>query len=669
MNSPCQFKMLGLSLLVCSSAVAAVEPAPAAQAIKDFDAASAFGARPSVESLTLSPSGSSVAYLMPGSGQGSTLYTLDLAKGSRPRQVLSADGTSFRLSACRWIANDRLICYAHAYKKDPIYGMLPISRVLAIDADGKNPRELSNRTTFNSRGFSLFGGGVIDYLPEENGAVLMTRMYTPDDQLGTHLGSTAEGLGLDWIDTRTLAVKHVEPPRRETVGYVTDGHGTVRMMITQTVHAGEQNTGILVNLYRLPGSKEWQTLNEYHESDRSGFAAYAVDRDLNVAYGFMKKDGRQAVYSVALNGSGHAELVYARPDVDVDDMIEIGRHRHVVGTSYVIEARHAQFFAPAIADLMGALSKAFPHAAVTVAGASTDENKMLIFASSDVDPGVYYLMDRTTRHLDTFLVARSPLEGVKLANVKPVTYTASDGTAIPGYLTMPAGREDAKGLPALVLPHGGPNARDEWGFDWLSQFYASRGFAVLQPNFRGSFGYGDDWFKRNGFRSWRIAIGDVLDAGRWLVHEGIADPSRLAVLGWSYGGYAALQSAVTDPSVFKAVVAIAPVTDLSALKEDYRHWTDFEIVGDFIGDGPEMHEGSPAEHADKIKVPVILFHGSFDRNVSIEQSKRMTSRLTAAGGKCELVTWDNLDHQLDDSTARAQMLRKSDEFLRRSLGL
>ena len=664
-----QLKLLASGLLSISGVVVAADPATPAQSAKEFDAASAFGARPSVDSLTLSPNGSSVAYILPGAGQGSTLYTLDLAKGSRPKQVLSADGTTFRLLRCRWIANDRLVCFAGAYKKDPTYGMLPISRVLAIDADGKNPRELSNRTTFDSRGFSLYGGDVIDYLPEENGAVLMEREYAPDDQLGTHFGSTAQGLGLDWVDTRTLAVKHIEPPRRETVGYVTDGHGTVRIMVTQTVHSGQQNTGTLVNLYRLPGSKEWQTLNEYHELDRTGFNVYAVDRELNVAYGFMKNDGRQAVYSVALNGSGHQELVYARPEVDVDDLIEIGRHRHVVGTSYVIETRQAHFFAPAIAELMGALSKALPRAHVTVESASTDENKMLIFSGSDIDPGVYYLLDRPTRHLETFLVARSQLEGVKLANVKPITYAASDGTSIPGYLTLPPGRDDAKGLPALVLPHGGPSARDVWGFDWLSQFYAARGFAVLQPNFRGSFGYGDDWFKRNGFRSWRIAIGDVLDAGRWLVHEGIADPSKLAVLGWSYGGYAALQSAVTDPSVFKAVVAIAPVTDLSAMKEDYRHWTNFELLGEFIGAGAEMHDGSPAEHADKIKVPVILFHGSYDRNVSIEQSKRMASRLTAAGGKCELVTWDNLDHYLIDSSARAQMLRTSDEFLRRSLGL
>jgi dipeptidyl aminopeptidase/acylaminoacyl peptidase len=220
-----------------------------------------------------------------------------------------------------------------------------------------------------------------------------------------------------------------------------------------------------------------------------------------------------------------------------------------------------------------------------------------------------------------------------------------------------------------VLPHGGPGARDEWGFDWLSQYYASRGYAVLQPNFRGSSGYGDAWFNQNGFKSWQVAVGDVLDAGHWLIAQGIADPAKLGVVGWSYGGYAALQSAVVEPGLFKAVVAIAPVTDLNALKEEHRQWSDFNLVSDEVGEGPHVRDGSPAMNAAKIKVPVLLFHGALDRNVGILQSKEMESRLTSAGGQCELVTWDGLDHYLEDSSARTEMLSKSDAFLRRAMGM
>jgi dienelactone hydrolase len=160
-----------------------------------------------------------------------------------------------------------------------------------------------------------------------------------------------------------------------------------------------------------------------------------------------------------------------------------------------------------------------------------------------------------------------------------------------------------------------------------------------------------------------------VNAGRWMVTQGIADPAKLGIVGWSYGGYAALQSAVVDPSVFKAVVAIAPVTDLQALKEAHRHWSDYDLINDYVGDGPHVREGSPAENAGKIKVPVLLFHGALDSNVDIAQSKRMAAKLESSGARHELVTWENLDHNLEDSAARAEMLRKSDAFLRQVMGM
>jgi acetyl esterase/lipase len=641
-----------------------------AQDAKPFDAAKAFGARPSVTDLRLSPDGTSVAYLTPVEGQGSVAYTLSLAKGSVPKPALKADGNPFRLGSCNWVSNKRLVCEVYAVVKDPTIGLMSISRIMAVDADGANPRQLSTQRNNNSRGILLGGGDVIDWLPDEEGAVLMMREYLTDDHLGSRFGSNDTGLGVDWIDTRTLAVKQVERPHQNAIDYISDGRGTVRIMATRKMSKNGQDTGVINYLYRAVGSHEWQTLSDYNSIDRSGFYPVAVDRDLNIAYGFKKKDGRLALYDMALNASLREELLYARPDVDVDGLIKVGRRNRAVGASYVSAIRGAAYFAPDMVQLTAALSKALPKQPILqLADSSVDESKMLLFAGSDSDPGVYYIFDRNAARLETFLVARGQLEGVKLASVKPITYPAADGVLIPAYLTLPPGREDAKGLPAIVLPHGGPSARDNWGFDWLSQFYASRGFAVLQPNFRGSSGYGDAWFQKNGFQSWPIAIGDVLAAGRWLVSQGIADPSKLGIVGWSYGGYAALQSAIVDPTVFKAVVAIAPVTDLAALKAEHRYWSDYDLVSGFVGDGPQMREGSPAQHADKIKAPVLLFHAGFDSNVGIEESKTMAARLTAAGARCELVTWDNLDHQLDDSEARELMLRKSDAFLRQAFGL
>lgn len=637
---------------------------------KTFDAAGAFGARPSVTTMRLSPDGMNVTYVASTKGRGSIAYTLSLAKGSAPKPALSSDGKPLRLEGCHWVSNDRIVCLIYAVVNDAAIGSVGMTRLVAVDADGKNPRVLSTRENHHTRGYQLGGGQVIDWLPDESGAVLMTRVYLPDDHLGTRLGSAAEGLGVDWIDTRTLAVKRVEAPRVDAVGYITDGRGAIRIVETFNTHlGGEQDTGIRSFSYRLPGSREWQKLSDFNEMDHSGFFPEAVDHDLNVTYGYKKKDGRLALYSIALDGSLKEELVYARPDVDVRGLVQIGRRNRVVGAAYSTDFGRATYFAPEIQALVRSLSKALPQRLVDVTDSSTDEGRMLVSTASDVDPGVYYIFDRQAHQLQTFLVKRNELEGVTLAHVKPISYPAADGTQIPAYLTLPPGHDDAKGLPAIVLPHGGPSERDEWGFDWLPQFFAARGFAVLQPNFRGSSGYGDAWFQNNGFKSWPIAIGDILDGGRWLVREKIADPAKLAIVGWSYGGYAALQSAVVDPTVFKAVVAIAPVTDLAALKEQHRNWSDFELVSGFVGDGTTMHDGSPIEHAEKIKVPVLLFHAGHDANVSIAQSKSMAARLKSAGGNCELVTWDDLDHQLDDSDARVQMLSKSEQFLREALRL
>lgn len=642
-----------------------------AQGAKPFDAATAFGARPSVSHLSLSPDGMSVAYVAPADGQGSMVITLGLAKEPKPRVAMTASGKPERIAGCDWVSNLRLACKIYGVAKSSVaFEPLLFTRMVAVNADGGKVQLLSTQENVHSRGLQLGGGDVIDWLPDEEGAVLIERTHLADDRLGSRFGSTAQGLAVDRIDTRSLEVKAVEPAREEAEEYISDGRGAVRIMGSRLTHAGGQDRGITQYSYRRQGSREWLALGAFDEVTHRGFYPVAVDHDLNIAYGFKNDSGRFAVYSIALDGSLREELIFANADVDVDELIRIGRRKRVVGVSYATDKRQAVYFDPAIERLAAALSRAIPlHPAVQIVDSDMDESKLLVLAGGDEDPGVYYLFDRKARQLQTFLVVRSELEGVKLASVNPVKYPAADGTSIPGYLTLPPGLENAKGLPAIVMPHGGPSDRDEWGFDWLSQFFASRGFAVLQPNFRGSAGYGDAWLRQNGFKSWRTAIGDVLDGGRWLVAQGIADPAKLGIVGWSYGGYAALQSAVTDPSVFKAVVAIAPVTDLEALKEEHRGWSDFDLVSDFVGEGPYVRQGSPAENADKIKVPVLLFHGELDRNVGISQSRRMAARLQAAGVRHELVTFEGLDHHLEDSSARATMLRKSDAFLRQAMSL
>ncbi|MBS0578315.1 MAG: S9 family peptidase [Proteobacteria bacterium] len=653
--------------IVLAILVLAVQPCVAADPA-GFDAAAAFGARPSVSDLALSPDGQNVAWIAATQGAGSALYTMSLAPGSKAHGIMQSNGHPDRLRSCGWVSNVRLVCYVGFMKRDAAYGPISYTRTIAVNTDGTNMQLLMNAGTSNfARGETVNDGAILDWLPDVDSAVLMARVHLRDDKIGSHLGSSEEGLGVEQIDTRNLQAQRVEKPRRDAWEYITDGRGHVRIVGIGKRNGRDQNTGSIDYLYHPAGSTEYKPLSIYRYTDQEGFDPYTVDPDLDVAYGVKKLDGRLAVYAVALNTSLKEQLLYANPEVDVTQLIYLGRRHRVVGATYYTDYRHSVYFAPEMLQVHEALRKAL-HVAPNIVDASADEDRLLVHTSTDVDPGVYYVFDRKTSQLQTFLVVRSQLEGVKLATQRPVTYAAADGTQIPGYLTLPPGADSPKGLPAIVMPHGGPDSRDVWGFNWLAQYFANRGYAVLQPNFRGSAGYGDAWFRDHGFKSYKTAIGDVLDGGRWLVKEG-ADPAHLGIVGWSYGGYAALQSAVEDPTLFKAVVAIAPVTDLPLLKEQSRHWTDFEVVSEYIGDGPHVSQGSPAQHADRFRAPVLLFHGTMDRNVDIEQSRLMESRLKSAGGQVTLVAYDDLDHQLDDSTARADMLRRSDAFLRKAFGM
>ena len=629
---------------------------------QNFDAARAFGAREAVEQASLSPDGTKLAYLAPIAGQGSAVLVVRLDEpNAAPARIMNASGNPERLQQCRWANNSRLVCNVHAVSKVDGSTLVVVTRIVSFNDDGSNVVVLQHdRGTGQRLGYALFGGSVIDWNPGGD-QVLMMRQYIPETNTGSRLAQKMEGIGVDLVDPVTLKTKVVEVANRTATEYITDGRGAVRVRGLEEERDG-YTTGTRRYFFRRKGDRDWEPLSTVTSGE--GFDPHGVDPTLDVAYGLKRANGRLAAYSVALDGTGTEKLVFAHDSVDVTGFIRIGRNGRIIGARYATDVGAVHYFDPAVGAMIRTLGKALPKLPlIRVIDSSEDENRMLVWAGSDTDPGRIFLFDRAKKSLNELMLQRPQLENVALAPMKHITYPAADGTMVPAYLTLPAGGA-AKGLPAIVLPHGGPGARDEWGFDWLSQFYASQGFAVLQPNFRGSTGYGDAWLRKNGFQSWKTAIGDVSDAGRWLVKEGVADPAKLAIVGWSYGGYAALQSAVVNPDLFKRVVAIAPVTDLERLKSDAQAYTSANEVERFVGSGPHIEEGSPARHAAAIKAPVLLVHGDMDLNVSIGHSTLMQSRLTAAGKRYELMTFKGLDHYLEDSTARAQMLQKSAEFLK-----
>lgn len=651
------------------AALAVAMTAVGASAQSADDLAARFGARQGIRDVGISPEGKQVVFVAARPDGGENAVVVSLANAAAV-PILGANGTTEQISWCRFIIEDRVVCQLYLRKGTGL-DVETGTRLVSISADGSKMEQLTAEMRSTAFYDSNYGGGIIDFnVAGKPRSVLMTRFFAPEVRTGNIGGNVSSGLAVEEVDVVSMDRRRVEPPRENADGYATDGLGNVRIMGTQpTRESGyakrEQNFS-----YRPIGGS-WRSLSSvtYDSGISHGFTPYAVDPEENVAYGFDKNGNFTALYKMALDGSGTRTLVLGRDDADVDGLIRIGRNARIVGASYATERRVAEYFDPELKRLTGSLARALGGGKqVDIIDTTDDENKLIVFAGSDTDPGAYYLYDKTTKQLAQLFPVRPELAGVRLGEMKAVQYPAADGTMIPAYLTLPAG-SDGKNLPAIVMPHGGPSARDEWGFDWLSQYFASRGYAVLQPNYRGSEGYGDAWFQQNGFKSWETAIGDVNSAGLWLQDQGIAAPGKLAIVGWSYGGYAALQSQVLDPELFKAVVAVAPVTDLDRVREEARNQTNFLFIDNFIGNGPHIASGSPARHADAFQAPVLLFHGDGDTNVGVGESRLMRSRLEDAHKQVTYVEFRNLDHQLDQADARTRLLSESDQFLRRTLGL
>ncbi len=640
----------------------AADPAPMPAA----KAAAIFGARPAVAQMSISPDGKKIAYVGAAQGQASVLFVGDLASGSI-NPVTYSDNKPLDLRACWWSAADRLVCWY--YGIDVVYAVrVSYTRIVALDADGKNMKALAAPVPQDATRPSQYDGMVIDWL-DHQGQVLMARDHVSGGTTGTLISNdSAGGFGVDMVDTRTNKARPVERPLPTADDFITDGKGHVRIRSLGRLDSSEnQYLGIEDYQYRTRDDGPWQNFSAFDSMGEKGLHPIAVDPVLNAAYALNDKDGRRALYRVALDGSMKTELVLDNPTVDIDDVLKV--NGHVIGASYTAEREVDVYFDPEYKMLVQQLAKVLPKTPlIDIVDATPDENMLLIRASSDTDEGRFYIFQKSSHAIQQLMPVQPMTEGVALATVKPITYKSFDGTDIPAYLTLPVGSA-GKHLPAIVMPHGGPGSRDVWGFDWLAQFFAARGYAVIQPEFRGSTGFGESWFLKNGFQSWKTSIGDVNAAGRWLIAQGIADPAKLGIFGWSYGGYAALQSNVLDPDLFKAVVAVAPVTDLAMLRNESAAFRNNALEKQFIGSGSLLEEASPDRHVAAFKAPVLMFHGTKDINVGFAESVAMNDALQHAGKQSELVRYPDLDHQLGDSKVRADMLAKADAFLRKSMGM
>lgn len=291
-------------------------------------------------------------------------------------------------------------------------------------------------------------------------------------------------------------------------------------------------------------------------------------------------------------------------------------------------------------------------------------------------PESYYLYDRTTHQATAIAASYPDLKESDLGEVKSYDYPARDGLHIPAYLTLPSGSGQHK-LPLVVMPHGGPDWRDDKTFDFFSQFLASRGYAVLRPEFRGSSGYGRP-FTKAGLHQWGLKMqDDISDGVKKAIADGIADPKRVCIFGASYGGYAALAGATLSPELYACAISFEGVTNLPdmlgydkhAFSENFTNgsWTATRM-GDIFTDSAQLDATSPALHGDRVIAPVLLLHCELDVTVPIEQSEMMAAALQKAGKKVEFVRIPGDDHYMTLESTRLRVLQEVEKFLAANIG-
>ncbi|RXR29169.1 alpha/beta hydrolase family protein [Sphingobium fluviale] len=376
-----------------------------------------------------------------------------------------------------------------------------------------------------------------------------------------------------------------------------------------------------------------------------------------------QETGRERWMEVPITGGSASEIL---ADMRIGGSFFDNRTRQLMGYRHEGDVPTYQFFNRFHQKVVEATQKAFPGVSVRLIDWNDAFNRLIVMTEGVNDPQTWWQVDIRTGKADV-LGTSYPIAAEDVAPMKMIHYKAGDGKDIAAVLTLPPQRA-AKNLPVIIFPHGGPASRDYPGFDWWAQAFAARGYAVLQPNFRGSTGYGAD-FERAGHGEWgRKMQTDISDGLAQLVKDGIADPKRACIMGASYGGYAALAGVTLQHGLYRCAVSFAGVSDVqkmvnSDISESGGNNTLRRTLKREVGSGRDLRDISPIRHVDNVDAPVLLIHGKDDTVVLYDQSTDMAAALRRAGKTVEFITLPGEDHWLSNSDTRLTMLQAAVTFV------
>lgn len=619
------------------AAATGTEPPPPRIAAADF------ARRPVFRDTELSPDGSKLSYASKNATGETALVITDTPTGKIVRALLvNADDA---LDWYSWVNNDKLLLGVSTpgqFLGDDVR----YTRLILVEVSSGAMTRLFGRT-------NVVEGDNVIHIAEDGSYVLVTIQETIYDYPSVMRHELKAG----------GRVSTVQNPREDIWNWSTDENGVVRM------GTGWAN-GKLKVFYRATGNEELKLIAKLKDGAPDGQYFDALQIITGSDEGYVLSEGETG--RVGLRRFNFAtreviETVFEHPEWDIDRVVL--KKGKPYAAFFTADRDEVHWFDPAVAKQYRAMKKALGNGEVWVQSRTENDTHMLVYAGQENDPGVLYLFDVGAGRMQEIAQYRPELDVRALASPKPMQYTARDGMVIRGYLTLPRGRE-AKGLPLIVMPHGGPyGIRDKLEYNDEVQLLANRGYAVLQPNYRGSGGYGDAFFAAGAGEIGRKMQDDIDDAMDWAVKEGIADPARVCVVGGSYGGYAALWSVLRNPERYRCAASWAGVTDWNKMLRYDRRYLSERVNKRWSAqvrggqEAVDLDAVSPYRLATTLSRPVLLAHGTKDKRVPLSQFTIFEKAARAAPVPPQTLVIKDEEHSFSKAESAQAWFEALDAFL------
>ena len=512
--------------------------------------------------------------------------------------------------------------------------------------------------------FRQFNNVVVDFLADDPDHILMAF---------TDSGQNNEEPDVRRVNVETGHYSRIVRGMKNIQWWHTDLTGKVR--VAQGLDENINDEVRFRMMLRETSSDKWIDSKKFPGLD-AGVNIEGFTKNPNELIVGTRRNGRNTtgLYIYDISKKSYTRTLFENDDYDASGVVLNGDGSEVIGARYTAEESEVELFGDN-ATILDRIRAKYSGHTIDFIDQSSDKKTLIYRISNAYEPGYLMMVDGNTMKESVLIAYRKDLPNEALGQVASVKYTARDGAKIPAFVTVPPmlDGQKLKDVPFIILPHGGPYARTSKRFDTYSQFFASRGYGVLQMNFRGSAGYGEA-FEKAGRENWELMLNDVEDGARWLIEKGYTNPDKLCVAGWSFGGYAALMEAIEHPELYSCVLSMAGVTDLADLIRDEKKYrfggirAKNSILSGFE-DRSEMKRFSPAKRASEMKIPTFIAHGTLDQAVHFDQYKRMKSGLKKSSADVTAVEFKGEDHYLSNEKNAIEFYKAMDKFLTKHMGV